>query len=34
MAKLTLEQASAIVEGALARGRADGHEPLAVAVLD
>ncbi|MDP6773638.1 MAG: heme-binding protein [Rhodospirillales bacterium] len=34
MAKLTLEQASAIVDSALARGRALALSPISVAVLD
>lgn len=34
MSTLTLEQASAIVDGALAKGRETGCRPLAVAVLD
>ena len=34
MVKLTLERASAIVEGALAWGRANRCEPLTVTVLD
>ncbi len=34
MTTLTLEQASAIVDGALAKGRETGCRPLVVAVLD
>jgi len=34
MTKLTLAAASTIVEMALAEGRARGHHPLTVAVLD